>query len=421
MRICHRRSSWPSTAGLALCLLACVSEAPEDPGPGPSSGPPAGGAAGSGGSGAAAGGDGGSQTAAGGTGGAQAGPLEPLSPRTFVFSRSFPRKKDGEGFDRAVQLFAFDVESRSETLVSKLDDDGTNPNIPVSGPSLAPDRKWLAFGSQTFRFTAADRVPGVKSGALWKVTVDGRQFERLTPPFAESHVWSSLDVRYTDPVWSSDGATIFFQDWRFHTCPPFSTETRQCRTGGALRAVSGGRLTEWMNRSCYDDYPVSVKPDGTALLIVANTCTTPASGVHEIPTDPAKSNQRTSVISRQSSYDSYLLGKTVGTNLAMSSGDWFKDGSAILLTGTANTKKAAGPGFRTGLFRWSPPDKLEQIYEHADDATDLHAGNVSPSGEVIVTVSKATGGGGNVYLFDMATRTLGAQLTTSGDIGTIDW
>jgi hypothetical protein len=62
-----------------------------------------------------------------------------------------------------------------------------------------------------------------------------------------------------------------------------------------------------------------------------------------------------------------------------------------------------------------------QIYEHGDDVTNVSAARISPTGEVIVRVSDATTRAANIHLLDLGTRTLGAQLTTSGDIGGLDW
>src|SRR5215213_2730837 len=118
------------TASLAalvwvVTIAACVSHTPEE---GPPVSPAGGGAGssssgGSGGSGGSSGG-GDSTTSGSGGSGAAAGPVTPLPPRTFVFKRELFRGMDGTSRVVARHLYAFDLELKSERLISTFDDPG---------------------------------------------------------------------------------------------------------------------------------------------------------------------------------------------------------------------------------------------------------------------------------------------------------
>jgi Tol biopolymer transport system component len=157
-----------ATFSILLATAAC-----------PSSNTPAGeagGSSGTGGSGAIAGstaGSGGSSSPSDSPSPAES--ITPLAPNSFVFVRGKYREDTKTWM---AQIWAYDLDNRTEKLVT--DFGGTFPLSGVTGSvALSPDRRWVAFSGfyqpTSFIFEAHVRL-------LWKVSVDGKKFVRLTPP-----------------------------------------------------------------------------------------------------------------------------------------------------------------------------------------------------------------------------------------------
>jgi hypothetical protein len=216
--------------GLILCVAACTSQAPDD-GSSQAGGSTAPGRAGSGGS-TAVGGPGGT----GGAGGPASPPppvtIEPLPLTTFAFYR---QGKLADGKD-VFHLWVRDVVTGTERLVNRLDD-GVSGLRSTAGDrlSISPDRRWIAL-SAGFRYGDADLHLLGRSRMIWKVSADGQQLVRISPPIADwrasctptlpassdecsADMFCDVNSRkctfdfwtegYEHPVWSPDGQTIF--------------------------------------------------------------------------------------------------------------------------------------------------------------------------------------------------------------------
>jgi hypothetical protein len=136
-----------------------------------------GGAAGSGNAGGASGLGGEAGSAGSGMETVQPPPadtVEPLPASAFVFFRlRFVQSVS----DWRTQIWAYDRETKTEKLVSALDD-AVKAGTLSGPPSLSPDRKWVLFAS-TFRSPKETYKAGLK--LIWKVRVDGREFVQVTP------------------------------------------------------------------------------------------------------------------------------------------------------------------------------------------------------------------------------------------------
>lgn len=147
--------------------------------------------------------------------------ITPLPKTAFVFNR-YVR-------DTAAHLYSYDLATKKTTLISKLDDDGTigtNPSI-----ALSPDRRWVAFRA-LFRPDAKDKAEGIAIPSIWKVSVDGKHFKRLTDTIPNPNKLTCendsqcpkpmtcilslkrcapahFTVGLSTPTWSADGKTVY--------------------------------------------------------------------------------------------------------------------------------------------------------------------------------------------------------------------
>jgi Tol biopolymer transport system component len=158
------------------------------------------GAAGKGGSsgGSGEGGSSGSSGAAG-TGG---GTTEPKLPdNTLLFVRHETKDHD--------VLVARDLAKGTERVLTDLTDDGSS-GWEIDSFSLSPDRTRIAFAS-LFGPTAADTATGLATRAIWTMSTEGKNFQRLTPTFPNgSQGRSSYSLSVGDPEWLADGSRVVF-------------------------------------------------------------------------------------------------------------------------------------------------------------------------------------------------------------------
>jgi hypothetical protein len=355
--------------------------------------------------------------------------ITPLPPKTFVFKKRF--KREGDKPDEPVHafhLYAYDLATRSERLISTLDDPGKGGWY-VAGGKPSPDRRWIAFGKQDFRVSPEDRKHiSTKGGIVWSVSADGKAFKRLTAPFAEEHVFSSYDVRYNDPVWSSDGTTVYFEDWRFNNCVP-GYGVHGCMKASLRAATNLAVTTEWVfGTSCIGEIPVDIHPSGQTVLVRRLNCQRAADGLVEMTLNgKAVPTDKRYIAKRSTEYYSTVLGKIVTFNFDPQEAAWLPDGSGVLIVGSGPTKKAApdpsGQKFRWGVHRWTEGADVKLLYEPETDDRDITDIAVSKAGDVIVVVTSRVPGNetSQLYLFDLQTGKLGEQLTNAGDNVTPAW
>jgi hypothetical protein len=207
-----------------LLLAACTSKSPD--GPISIGGTGGGGAAGSGAPGATSESAGGAGASGSGMNTTQPAPIDsvdPLPPSAFPFFRLRYVQSIG---DWRVQIWAYDRESKTEKLISALDD-AVKAGQMSGPPKLSPDHKWVLIAAP-FRAPKETYKPGMK--LIWKVRVDGRDFVQITPlppdprlPCSNSSQCTGLAERtcensrctpfnwkygYESPVWSPDGRSV---------------------------------------------------------------------------------------------------------------------------------------------------------------------------------------------------------------------
>jgi hypothetical protein len=125
------------------------------------------------------------------------------------------------------QIWAYDIDAGTERLIT--DFDGKLPATALTGPiTLSPDRRWVAFSGH---FKPAAFIYEAFVRLIWKVSVDGKTFVRLTPAtdprpscsaampctgFAQKtceqgrcmpHGWI---YAHEDPAWSPDSSVVLF-------------------------------------------------------------------------------------------------------------------------------------------------------------------------------------------------------------------
>jgi hypothetical protein len=345
--------------------------------------------------------------------------IPPLSPRTFVFKKRIRREGSSPWAPAfAHHVYAYDLAARSERLISTLDDPGTGA-WNVSGGSVSPDRRWIAFGKQDFRYSPEDRqVPNTIGGILWAVSADGKAFKRLTPPFAEQHTFTHYDVSYRYPVWAPDGRTVYFQDLRSHPCAPTST-VDGCPISG-IGAVTDAFVAGWDHprNACTGEIPLDVHPDGRTLLVWRYNCYRLPNGIAEVTLYRTAPPGEKRYIARQTSERD---GVVTSTNLDPFEASWLPDGSAIFIVGPGPTRKATpdwtGAKFRSGVHRWTEAGGVQLFYEPAVDDRDVVDIAISRAGDAVIAVTSRVPDNDTtqLYLLDLQTGKLGAQLTTDGD------
>lgn len=157
--------------------------------------------------------------------------VEPLPADEVVFEKLI--KRGGTEAPLVSHLYSYNLSTRQERLISQLDDN-VGRGSRIKGMAVSPDRKAIAFASSSFRPSQADLSAGFPTGAIWAVSVDGKQFVRFTPPFTTGNGSGEMCANSSTcpgdeicmsgrcrlrgfhtavnaPAWSADGKTLFFQ------------------------------------------------------------------------------------------------------------------------------------------------------------------------------------------------------------------
>jgi hypothetical protein len=410
-----RRQSCP-VALVLLLLAACPSRNGDNPGT-------TGGSAGTSTTGAAAGT--GRPPNGGSSGGQTAEPPPTLPASSFVFLKRF--RRDQQTFLGRVypiyftHIYALDLTTKAQTLISSLDDDGKKPYGPEK-VALSPDHRWVTFAS-SFRLADEDkRIPGVSTNLVWAVSVDGKQYKRLTPPppseEIEPRLQGRLAIEYSSPRWSSDGASVFLQEkYAWQVCPYTAPAVigTTCILN-KLRAVSDQKFASWAIAplSCTLEAPIAFHPEKNIFLLQRKGCSGAGSGFWEYSTPTATEPPREIRV--------YPIG-TAGL-FDPTDGAWLPDGSGFLLVAGQTKKSLVNPEgderrYRMGIHLVSDDLHIRRLYEPEDDQTDVVSLDISKTGDVVVEVRKTIGTqeSSQLFRFDPQTGTVGEQLTVDGDNG----
>jgi hypothetical protein len=424
---------------LVLLGAACTSKTPSstgDPTPpggsggtspmGPMTGGAAGGSTVTGGTGT-----GGSGGAGAGSGGSSGSPLPPavLGITELVFERRLPRGT--RAGDHVAHIYAMDVNSRTERLLSNLDDDGQRTGA-LHGLAVSPDRRRIAFASKAFRATAEDSKFGFSSGAIWAVDASGNDFQRLTPPYdsqvrdagpctrdsdcAELYtcqmarcVRATFGMGYSAPVFSSDGTKVFFREaWSWFD-----------ERGGTINAVflqswvriaSGARPTDLGLPSCKGQQPLARHPSTGSLLIFRATCAGPQ-------TDPSWFTEWTPDGTHRAVHRDDT-GRIPLTQDNLPYAAWLPDGSGFYYVSVGEPNSKGNPrSSKQGLSLWTASGGGKSVYAPGADSTDVDGVTVMGNGTVIVELARFAGATDthDLYQLDPQSGQATTQLTQGGN------
>ena len=412
--------------GLILTLLVaagCPSKAPEN------NPPPAGGAGGSGGG-----------TAGSNTGGTSGGiPAETtggslrepgLHPTASQDQPGLPPSRAPRGLLVRLSHLHLRSRARQERLVTNLDDNGKDGFAVSSQIAVSPDRKWIAFGSRDFRRTPDDGRLIKRGGILWTVSVDGKQYRRLTPPITEPvHeagycgttgsvcgfgevctagrcIRPQLTVQYGSPVWATDGRTVYFEEQHSWICGTLSSP-KPCAF--ALTAsVRDNKITHSTSlEACISDAPIALHPTQSVLLLQRHACTTDGvSGLHEWSPDSLTGKRQIVAYTTTPHFSSQVNASA-----------WLPDGSGVLAAVTRELKTPPSRDYKTELVQISLSGEIKTLFKPTSEDQDIEDVTVSSMGNVVVEISHTSSGqkASQLHAFDMASSTLGSQLTQAGD------
>jgi hypothetical protein len=194
--------------------------------------------------------------------------------------------------DHAAHLYAVDVTTATERLVTNLDDDGQKIGG-LFGVAVSPDRRRIAFGSKTFRATADDSKFGFSSGMIWTVSANGSDFQRLTPPYdsqvrdagpctrdadcAELYtcqetrcVRATFSMAFTAPVFAADSKQVFFREgWSWFDERGGTVNAILAQSW--IRSAVDGKRTDTGLPSCKTQQPLGRHPhDGGASCLLSH-------------------------------------------------------------------------------------------------------------------------------------------------------
>ena len=345
--------------------------------------------------------------------------LQPLPDSTFVFERRV--LVDGSWISH---LYAYDLASRTERLLSKLDHEGRSTDL--KGLAVSPDRKWIAFTEWDFRTNAADSRQSFVDGIVWVINVAGGEVRRLTvpglPDLNQNGAACTMDSdcsgaticvtgkctyenfisQYLHPTWAPDGQSIFMVHWSsWTTVGP--TGAPALGGGGVTASVpfSGGPHTSYGLMGCGGKTPIAFHPDGRRALVGLDVCTDrKVEGFHEYTLNPF-------------TYKGPLTeAPAIFSWATTEAAAWLPDGSGFLYLGY-NSRKAQGSGFegrREGLYFWDATRNQHQIwFEAPTDDLDITDFALSRDGKTLIVATRKPVEGGflNEFAkFDLVTHQL---------------
>jgi len=225
--------------------------------------------------------------------------------------------------ESTARLYAYDVDRREERLITDFGDTSV-----MREGSISPDRRWFVFSAWGFRLDEVD-VKAIYQQHLWRVSVDGKQFVRLTHPLMPMDESCPVGEpgcmrARVDAVFSRDGAMIYYSlgtFWENHSTTCSSSADcggwAQCIQGfcrgsqleggtGLSRISSDGKGLDdpitGLNACGFDSDP-AFSHSGDSLLYVASICFGGGSGVH-LKHEPFDQGADTFLVSADSIYGS---------------------------------------------------------------------------------------------------------------------
>ena len=346
-------------------------------------------------------------------------------PRTAFVYVKFVRSSVGH-------IYSHDLATGKSTLITKLDDDGTTG---TASPQIAmsPDRRWIAFRA-LFRPNDKDKADGLAKPSIWKVSVDGKHFARVTDPLPNpNNITCTTDAQCVKPMtcilslkrcapkhftiglsaptWSADNKTIWTalsQTW---------TSGSSIAGGAVLASVpaTGGALQTYYqgNTGCaLTIYPAAHPKEGS-IAAIHSVCSGGVPGLYKYGMPPTAKPAR------------MFSSSTVGVEQGPVA--WMPDGSVIYFSasamwdldndGTAETQGSGIVGLQikdSKLGGLLPPLKTGSLYSGIA---------IAPSGtQMAACIFDSNAQTYKIYLLDSSnTKTPFSELITDGKSCNPSW
>lgn len=231
------------------------------------------------------------------------GSITPLPKTAFVYIK-YPRASN------VGHIYSYDLATKKDTLISKLDDNGitgtSSPDV-----ALSPDRRWIALRA-FFRPEAKDTSGGLTIPSIWKLSVDGKLFKRLTAPIPNPNTITCthdaqcpkpmtcllylkrcapqhFTIGLSSPTWSADNKTIYTalsQHW---------TSAGKMAGGAVLASVpaTGGTLaTHYTATGCAQTTNPVAHPKQGTIAAIHSVCSGGVPGLYKYGMPPTSKPTR---------------------------------------------------------------------------------------------------------------------------------
>lgn len=287
----------------------------------------------------------------------------PLPPGTLLYVRRVAPDRD--------HLVARELSTGKERIVTDLRGDGSE-GWSIDGFSLSPDRTKIVLSS-LYGPTREDSATGLATQRIWILDVDGKNFRRLTPVFANTNPGTSgfrIDVR--EPSFSADGKTVYY------------TYGEQVGTSSGLTRIwsvpaAGGALPEYLDipALCTIASPSSVDPKTGRVMMAQEICRDKKDDGFVFFTAKGKPTEMVLPL------DTYTQGVP----------RWAADGSLFVF--------AAGAAGSTGLFAFAMDSKKVVPLVEPARGQGIMSGALAPDGSVIVYCTRTTDGRQDLHAIDL--------------------
>lgn len=333
--------------------------------------------------------------------------LAALPANSFVFSKVIRRASPAGWYSH---LYAFDMLSRQERLISTLDDDGVT-GASLTGIAVSPDRRWIAFTAENFRREGAEKeLMSDAVASLWLISVDGVQFRRLAPPLAldetcvvDDTCRKGFSSKMYHPTFHPDGAMVYYSH---NTIRPLATGDFAYSWRLARVPISGGPpsfLTE--PAGCSNPAAPSIHPSGRSLVAV-QSCGD-GLGLYERNLDPV------------SLRDALFRGRLGSVPAA-----WTRDGTTAFFGVVVEPSGPLDFMIRYGLFAWDTCEREGRVVFTAPDGAEVSSPSVSPDSKTVVVEMRnyppSSDWAFDLYSLDPASTTL-TRLTHDGNSRSPRW
>lgn len=296
-------------------------------------------------------------------------------------------------------LIARSLETGGEALITDLTGDGSS-GWNIEGFSISPDRKRVALAS-LYGPTDEDVATGLASRAIWTLSVDGTDFQRLTPTFpkdTQGRTGFQYSVDY--PEWTADGSQVLYNFGTYW----WEGTTLEGGTFPWIVAADGSSLptTFTISAPCTVIHPARNPVTGD-FLFIHSVCVPgqgDGDGIYLYPAAGSDEPQQLVASTRVEG----------GVDVFLSKPAWLPDGSGFLfMGGTADTD------WDVGLLIYDAQEgTISPLVPPPADAT-IYSVAMSPDGSKIVYCLHDDDGSEDLHLIDLSLESpIDTAITTDG-------